>query len=370
MTAHYNVENQPINQSNVGKFPVSSLEYAQYCIDQFHLESNYKGVLKRLVRILADWFGLTEVVYLTLETSRSAGGISRNIMRFPPLPQIDENVISSIRVALQAVVSGEEEICLGHHIIQALGEEYLCAQFDETKTHRGVLVWRRSNLVQAPALALQTEKSMDVTAALDFLIRSAQQAAQWLRRLDTTQAMLYEDEVTGLFNYRYLDVAVDSEIRRLQRFHSPFSLLFIDLDNFKDVNDQYGHLTGSSVLRQVGAEIKAAVRDVDSVIRYGGDEFVVVLLGTNSRQAWLAAERIRDRVHRHAFKAEGADSVIKVTTSIGVACCPEHGRDKATIVRLADETMYAAKKTGKNRVVMAKSSGQTNMISNNRTEQI
>ena len=163
---------------------------------------------------------------------------------------------------------------------------------------------------------------------------------------------------------------MDSEIRRHQRFHSPFSLLFIDLDNFKDVNDQFGHLTGSSVLRQVGAEIKAAVRDVDIIIRYGGDEFVVVLLGTNSHQAWLAAERIRNRVHRHDFRAEGTKASLKVTTSIGIACCPEHGSDKSTIIRIADETMYSAKKSGKNRVLMAKGTSQSSEVLTNRTDQI
>ena len=356
MTVNFNIENQPVSAVISGQFRGSSLEFAQFCNDQFHAETNYKGVLRRLVRILADWFELSEVVYLTLETNRGDSEPRRNVMRFPPMSHIDESVINSVRASLQAVVAGEEEICLGHHVIQVMGEDYFCAQFDETRFHRGVLVWRiKSDKNPASGMEIFSESLVAGDCLLEFLVRSAQQAAQWLRRLDTTQALIYQDEVTGLYNYRYLDVALDGEIRRLQRFHSPFSLLFIDLDNFKQVNDQHGHLTGSSILRQVGVEIKAAVRDVDSVIRYGGDEFVVVLLGANSRQAWLAAERVRSRVDRHEFRAEGSDAKIRVTTSIGVACCPEHGRDKSSIVRLADETMYAAKKNGKNRVVMAQS---------------
>jgi diguanylate cyclase (GGDEF)-like protein len=358
MTEQYHFEQQPVGSVVVPGFRGSSLDFAQFCMDQFYLETNHKGVLRRLVRILADGFGLAHVVYLTLETRRVAGDPQRNVMRFPPLDHLDVVVINGLRAALQVAVSGEDEICMGHHVVQVMGEDFFCAQFEESKTHRGVLVWRSAVKDRVEDTTKTAVCDQSSNEQLEFLIRSAQHAAQWLRRLDAAQAMLYLDEVTGLYNYRYLDIAVDGEIRRLQRFHSPFSLLFIDLDNFKSVNDQFGHMTGSSVLRQVGAEIKAAVRDVDSVIRYGGDEFVVVLLGANSRQAWQAAERIRARVHHHKFKAEGVAATLHVTTSIGVACCPEHGRDKTTMIRVADETMYLAKKSGKNRVVMA-SSGVT-----------
>jgi diguanylate cyclase (GGDEF)-like protein len=356
MSSDLTIDQQYVSLQSVCTFQGSALEFAQFCHDQFNAETSYKGVLRRLVRILADWFALTDVVYLTLETARGDGDLRRNIMRFPPLPHVNESVLGSVRASLQAVVAGEDEIRLGHHTIQVLGEDYLCAQFDEPGSHRGVLVWRTvAPASKSPITLNPAEPSASGERLIEFLIRSAQQNARWLRRLDSTQALLYQDEVTGLYNYRYLDVALDGEIRRLQRFHSPFSLLFIDLDNFKQVNDVHGHLTGSSVLRQVGAEIKAAVRDVDSVIRYGGDEFVVVLLGVQSSQAWLAAERVRSRVDNHVFRAEGSEQKIRVTTSIGVACCPEHAKDKATMIRLADETMYTAKKGGKNRVIMAQS---------------
>jgi diguanylate cyclase (GGDEF)-like protein len=242
------------------------------------------------------------------------------------------------------------------------GKDYCGAYFDGAGGGQGLLIWLPSQVSRETRAALIVPELPTNGDILDHLVRGAQQASRWLRRLDSAQALLYQDEVTGLYNYRYLDVALDSEFKRLQRFHLPFSLLFIDLDNFKQVNDTHGHLTGSSILRQVGTQIKIAVRDVDVVIRYGGDEFVVVLIGTNSAQALLAAERVRSCVERHDFKAENSAEVIRLSTSIGVASCPEHGRDKFTIISLADETMYVAKRSGKNRVVMV----QTNSKIKNR----
>ncbi len=102
---------------------------------------------------------------------------------------------------------------------------------------------------RSPILRFVKDHPDSVFPLEDYLARTVQQNAGWLRRIDNTKAQLYEDDLTGLYNYRYLDVAIDSELRRLQRFHAPFSLLFIDLDDFKSVNDKHGHMTGSSVLK-------------------------------------------------------------------------------------------------------------------------
>jgi diguanylate cyclase (GGDEF)-like protein len=339
------------------------LDFAQHCYDQFNAESSVKGVLRRLVIILRDWFGVEQVAYLTLDTVRQTAAGRDFVSRFQSMGSPSDDQILAARLALQPALVGDDEVRCGCFALQIHGLELQCAQFDEPSSARGVLVWvanHRQNY-DRPVL-LMPDAGMPKNQILDFIVRSAQQVTTWLRRLDNAQSLLYQDEVTGLYNYRYLDVAIESELRRYQRFQAPFSLLFIDLDNFKQVNDLYGHLTGSSVLRQVGMEIKAAVRDIDSVLRYGGDEFVVVLIGANSRQAAAAAERVRSRVDGGQFRVEGSDKTIHVTTSIGVACCPDHGRDKATIIQVADETMYRAKNDGKNRVIMPRQSEHSDHI--------
>lgn len=186
--------------------------------------------------------------------------------------------------------------------------------------------------------------------ALRTLARVLAREWYWYARLDERDALIYRDDLTGLYNHRYLDLALDNELRRVTRFKTPFSVLFMDIDRFKSVNDNHGHLVGSDLLRQVAGILKAELRDVDSVIRYGGDEFVAIAVGTDARGAFPLAERIRRRVEETVFQSHGNE--FRVTLSIGVAACPEHGRDKEAILKLADEHMYVGKRGGRNRVSM------------------
>jgi len=126
-------------------------------------------------------------------------------------------------------------------------------------------------------------------------------------------------------------------------------VLFIDLDNFKAVNDTHGHLVGSQLLQHVGTVLRDTLREVDCVIRYGGDEFVVLLLGSTADAGLLAAERLRRKVAKETFNLAD-DAKIQLTCSIGVAAFPDHAASRDELLRLADQSMYRSKKGGKNRV--------------------
>lgn len=330
----------------------SQLEFLQQCQDYLATASTFKSVLKRLVVILDQYFGVTAASYFVQSSHRLTVEAAQQITKFPPVSSVDDQVLKKAKQKM-AMISADESSALGQIAILDIDQKLVyLASFNDPSGDVGFFVWQQPDLNQGTSkLCSFMEMGADSKALLEFIIRSSAQAANWIRKLDRTEALLYQDEVTGLYNYRYLDVAIDSEIKRLQRFHSPFSLLFIDLDNFKQINDEHGHLAGSLVLKQVGDVIKLAVRDVDNVIRYGGDEFVVVLIGANSRQAMQAAERVRTRVEGARFQTDQSKAV-NLTASIGVASCPDHGRDKTTILKLADETMYKSKKSGKNRVMM------------------
>jgi diguanylate cyclase (GGDEF)-like protein len=160
------------------------------------------------------------------------------------------------------------------------------------------------------------------------------------------QRLSITDGLTGLWNYRYFTMTVGKEIERSARFGRPLALLMLDIDLFKTVNDTYGHQRGDAVLIELAGRIRAQVRDVDTVARYGGEEIVVILPETDEGGAAQAAERICDAVRRRPFGEPGHDE-IDVTVSIGAAVFPAHGASSTTLLRRADEALYQAKAAGR-----------------------
>lgn len=171
------------------------------------------------------------------------------------------------------------------------------------------------------------------------------------------RALLYQkveelsitDDLTKLFNTRYLNRTIEMEIQRSLRYRTSVSLIFMDIDDFKQINDRHGHLVGSKILAEMGQLLIRNLRTVDVVVRYGGDEFVIVLPHTPPAEAALIAERIRKAVDRNVF-LEKEGYTLRITASFGVASYPESARSKEELLRLADEAMYKVKYHTKNGV--------------------
>jgi len=176
-----------------------------------------------------------------------------------------------------------------------------------------------------------------------------------LRRFRALKQATFIDDLTGLYNGRYLKFALGEAFTRVKRTRRHFSVLFIDVDHFKRINDTHGHLVGSQFLVTLAKTIKNAVRDGDSVFRYGGDEFVVILKDAGLDLAHDIAERIRVRIERRDFLV--GDHPIRTTVSIGLAAYPEHAQALDQLLRLADEAMYGAKRASRNAVFLASGEG-------------
>ncbi|MFO8058082.1 MAG: diguanylate cyclase [bacterium] len=166
-------------------------------------------------------------------------------------------------------------------------------------------------------------------------------------KFEDAQRLMFIDDLSGLFNTRYLDMALQTEIKRAKRFRKHLSLLFIDIDHFKDINDTYGHLVGTQVLIETANIIRSCVRDIDIVVRYGGDEFIVILVETDEDGARVVSERIRSLMEETPFRV-GGDLELRVTCCVGIAGYPEDSEDRTELIHLADKAMYKGKETTRN----------------------
>ncbi|HEX8097663.1 MAG TPA: sensor domain-containing diguanylate cyclase [Pyrinomonadaceae bacterium] len=166
-------------------------------------------------------------------------------------------------------------------------------------------------------------------------------------RIAEAERLSQIDDLTKLHNARYLRQFLLGEIKRARRYNSSVSALFFDIDDFKLINDQHGHLVGSHVLMEMAAVALRSVRDTDMVARYGGDEFVVVLPETPIDSALYVAERVREKIESHEFTG-GRGLSIRITASFGVAAFPQHAPSPQQLVACADAAMYEAKAAGKN----------------------
>jgi diguanylate cyclase (GGDEF)-like protein len=171
-------------------------------------------------------------------------------------------------------------------------------------------------------------------------------------QLTRSQDLAMRDDLTKAFNRRFFEAYLDEEIERARRYGSVFSIIFLDLDDLKTVNDQHGHLAGSRTLQEVAKRILGAVRGIDKVVRFGGDEFCIILPNTDQEQAVAVAHRVRKALLGSEFHL--ADNIdVSVSASFGIATYPTHGISKDDLIRQADAAMYRVKSTTKDAVGVA-----------------
>ena len=191
-----------------------------------------------------------------------------------------------------------------------------------------------------------------VLRAVRVLLEPASVALDNALLIKRAEALSVTDDLTRLYNSRYLNLVLRRETKRASRSGRPLSLLFIDLDGFKSINDTHGHLFGSRALIEAAAVIRQSARETDVVARYGGDEFALVLPDTGGEGAHAVGDRIRERMAAHTFLA-GDGLAIRLTASVGVATLPDAAASVEELVQAADKAMYHVKESGKNGIHVA-----------------
>jgi diguanylate cyclase (GGDEF)-like protein len=226
----------------------------------------------------------------------------------------------------------------------------------QLETHSIICVPLKSKLRVLGVIQLVNVDMAHFTHEEEFFLQAlcdyAAIAIENARSVEKIQELTITDDCTGLFNARHLYKTLETEVYRSARFGYEFSVLFIDLDHFKSVNDTHGHLIGSKLLAEIGYLIKAQLRLIDFAFRYGGDEFVVLLPQTGKDQALVVAHRLRDSLRASCFcKEEGLN--LNVRASMGLATYPHDAKSPHDIIRQADEMMYMVKNSTRDNIGIA-----------------
>lgn len=195
-------------------------------------------------------------------------------------------------------------------------------------------------------------RSTKLSLARQALRDNSQALEQKPAEIQALQNLLREqvnrDGLTGLYNRRYMDTTLEREMARCARDRSPLSVLLLDIDHVKGINDEYGHPVGDAVLQQLGRTLGAEARASDVVCRYGGEEFLLVLPGMTLSNAIGRAERLRELCER--LPIDTGKGELKITISVGVACFPDHATSVSSLLQHTDQALYQAKENGRNRV--------------------
>jgi diguanylate cyclase (GGDEF)-like protein len=301
-----------------------------------------ESIGKLVVARAEDWFGAPASVYVA-DLDGQISGLASKGMRESFAP-------AAMGVARWVLGHGRDfssaDLKKDSRAMGAAGAVLAWPLRCRTQTIAALVVMERRAATDVPQLSSATG------LALGTMLEGPAQALDNALRLRRTEALSVTDDLTQLYNSRYLNQVLRREAKRASRSGRPLSLLFMDLDGFKSINDTHGHQAGSRALVEAAGVIRRCARETDVVARFGGDEFAIILPDTGSEGAAAVGDRVRERLSLHPF-LESQGLKLKLTASVGVATLPDVAASAEELVRAADMAMYQVKESGKNGVRIA-----------------
>jgi len=223
--------------------------------------------------------------------------------------------------------------------------------FKETRSEVCIPLVSLGELIGVLALESSRKDAFEKAdiAPLESVADISANAIQNAHYFERVRQMAYVDGLTGMFNRRYFEIRIVEELERAQRYHGSMAVIMLDIDKFKALNDEFGHLLGDEVLRQVATVFSSQLRKADTACRYGGEEFAIIVPETTGEHALAVAEKLRQVIANWHFPGVSRN----VTVTGGVASYPQNGTTRDDLVRAADEALYAGKQAGRNRILPA-----------------
>jgi diguanylate cyclase (GGDEF)-like protein len=313
--------------------------------------ANYKKSIQQMVRLNNNfWFW----------NRNKAKDLAKNVLRkqADKMDAISDKIIKHNQVSVDRA---EEEI-LSLLNWNRLATYILCGLMILFSFMGLFILWKTNRTFQIlndGILAIKEKQFGDLpvdsanNSEFNSTIRSFNSMSAWLGgHIYDLNQLANKDGLTGLYNHRFLQEKLDEEVRRSTRSNNPFSLVMVDIDRFKTINDTYGHESGDVVLKHVAEVLKGNLRESDWVARYGGEEFLIFLFGADKHAAFQVMEKTRMAVERCSMLLPQHDRMVHVNISCGISSCPFDGSAKDELIQKADSALYRAKANGRNQTVL------------------
>jgi diguanylate cyclase (GGDEF)-like protein len=311
---------------------------------------------QELLPLLRSSLAADFVLFLIVER---ASGYAR--LCFTDLPRRD-----SLRKALETaevlatfpVTTSRPVALVGGEVLWSRLGERAPASKPPVGVLAGMIPTRRRSLALAVLGRRGRSFSASDRALLTGLLSPLRQPLDNVLLMEAYKDLVIRDDQTESFNRRYFESYLDEEVSRCMRYRNPLALIFMDVDNLKEINTRYGHAMGSRALKEVSRRVLSVIRRIDKLFRYGGDEFCVVLPQTAWQGAYEVAQRVRDAISRTPFLLSDTGGRV-LTASFGIASLPFHAESKEELINLADQAMYKMKVAGKNSIQVAEAQGES-----------
>lgn len=361
------------SRDEVGRLAAAFNEMSHHLEGTITELSNSRDQLQRAVRRVGDTLRSTHdmgqmlesILNTSIDAVRAEGGV---LWRFTSTREaLSVSNITGVKDARLGRVAVGEGI-VGHVaeraaavILPSQGGPNPAASEPDMPYVLAIPIYSRDKVMGVLAVYRSEEGvpfTLDELATVQFLAEQGGVAIENVQLHEEAQRLSLMDGLTGIWNRRFFQMQFKQVLATATRFQRPFSVLMMDLDKFKAINDKHGHQRGDAILIEFAQRVSSAVREVDTFARYGGEEFICLLSETDTDGARTTAQKICDAIRSEPFRMLGGEPVT-MTVSIGVASHPEHGDTFKDLVEAADKALYRAKESGRDRIEMASDNGKT-----------